>query len=61
MQGYRVPHFELSVSYCNASTQLLRGLWRFACTRETHVSLDCTSFNSTATCCSAPEAIEDRY
>ena len=32
MQAYRVPHFELSVSYCRASTQLLRALWRSACT-----------------------------
>ena len=39
----------------------LRDLVRSACSRETHVSVYCTVFHSSAPCCSAPVAIEDRY
>ena len=64
---YRVPHFGLSVFYGRVSWQLiwLRGFVAVcglhACSRETHVSVDCAVFNSPALWCSAPVAIEDRY
>ena len=58
---YRAPDVDLFILYGIIKSQLRVVLRRAACSRETHVSVDCTRFYSTAPCCSAPVAIGDRY